>query len=96
MRSRYTAYVQRNGAYLHRSWHPSTRPSKKSLLNLADTTWTGLAIVRTEQGGEQDSTGVVEFIAYYNDAVGQAQSMHQISRFVREGGRWYYLDGVNA
>lgn len=96
MRSRYSAYVQCNGAYLHRSWHASTRPSKKSLLNLADTVWTGLDIVRTEQGGEQDSTGVVEFIAHYDDAAGQAQSMHQTSQFVREGGRWYYLDGVNG
>jgi len=24
---------------------------------------------------------------------GRAQRMHEISRFVREDGRWYYIDG---
>lgn len=92
MRSRYTAYVLCNGAYLHRSWHASTRPSKKSLMQLPTTDWQGLEILRTEQGSEQDDKGVVEFVARYREG-GEDQAMHQVSRFVREGGRWYYLDG---
>ena len=35
---------------------------------------------------------IVEFVARYR--VGnRAQRLHETSRFVREGGRWYYLDG---
>lgn len=92
MRSRYTAYVLRNGAYLHRSWHPTTRPNKKSLLQLTPTDWQGLTIVRTEQGSEQDTNGIVEFIAHYQEA-GIAQQLHETSRFVREAGKWYYVNG---
>ncbi len=25
---------------------------------------------------------------------GAPQRLHEVSRFVREGGRWYYLDGT--
>lgn len=92
MRSRYTAYVLRNGAYLHRSWHPTTRPNKKSLLQLTPTDWQGLTVVRTEQGSEQDANGIVEFIAHYQEA-GIAQQLHETSRFVREAGKWYYVNG---
>ena len=92
MRSRYSAYVLCNGAYLHRSWHASTRPNKKSLLQFSPTDWLGLRIVRTENGSESDTQGVVEFIARYL-ADGSEQALHETSRFVREGGRWYYLDG---
>ena len=92
MRSRYTAYVLRNGAYLHRSWHPTTRPNKKSLLQLTPTDWQGLTVVRTEQGSEQDANGIVEFIAHYQEA-GIAQQLHETIRFVREAGKWYYVNG---
>jgi SEC-C motif-containing protein len=92
MRSRYSAYVLRNGAYLHRSWHSSTRPNKKSLLQLPATDWLGLEIVRTELGGEQDEQGIVEFIASYRDGE-QISRLHETSRFVKENGKWYYLVG---
>lgn len=92
MRSRYSAYVMRNGAYLHRSWHSSTRPNKKGLLQLPPMDWVGLEIVRTEQGGEQDGAGIVEFIARLRDGE-QTGELHETSRFVKEGGKWYYVDG---
>lgn len=93
MRSRYSAYVLCNGAYLHRSWHSSTRPNKKSLLQLPQTDWLGLEIVRTERGGKQDSDGTVEFIARYREGE-QTGTLHETSRFVKEGGKWFYVDGV--
>jgi len=43
-------------------------------------------------GGEDDDTGVVEFRASYLTDEGIAV-LHERSRFVREGGRWFYLDG---
>lgn len=90
MRSRYCAFVQRNGAYLHRTWHSSTRPGKRGLMQMAPTEWLGLEILRTEQGTVLDDTGLVEFIARYREG-GQEQQLHETSRFVREGGRWYYV-----
>lgn len=90
MRSRYTAYVLRHADYLRATWHPSTRPAE---LDLAadDTRWLGLA-VRHHQA--QDAThATVEFVARYRVA-GRGYRLHETSRFVREDGRWYYVDGT--
>lgn len=91
MRSRYVAYVRRDGDYLYKTWASSTRPSKASLKQLAATDWQGLTVIRTERGGADDSTGVVEFIANWRDEQGNLQQMHEVSEFVREKGRWVYL-----
>lgn len=86
MRSRYTAFVLRNVAYLHETWHPSTRPKR---LELDPTTrWSGLEIL-SASGGVFDNTGMVEFRATHD----RGEHVER-SRFLREGGRWYYLDGV--
>ena len=36
---------------------------------------------------------MVEFVARLRYGGGKAQRMHEVSRFVREDGRWYYVDG---
>lgn len=91
MRSRYTAYVQSNEAYLLASWASATRPP---VLNLAEdpVKWLGLDIVGREAGAEADSEGVVEFVARYK-ASGRALKLAERSRFIREDGQWRYLDG---
>ena len=35
----------------------------------------------------------VEFVARYQAGGASAARLHEVSRFVREHGRWYYLDG---
>lgn len=94
MRSRYVAYVRRDGHYLYKTWASSTRPSKVSLKQLAATDWQGLTVIRTERGSSEDSTGVVEFIAHWRDVQGNLQEMHEVSEFVREKGRWVYLKAL--
>jgi len=90
MRSRYTAYVRRDEAYLLRTWHPSTRPAA---LGLDDTAWLGLEVLGTEAGGEGDDAGVVTFAASYEGSGGSVATLRETSRFVREDGAWLYLDG---
>jgi len=92
MRSRYTAYALGNEPYLLETWHSSTRPETLDLVR-APVQWLGLSIVRTELGGESDNEGLVEFVARCKPA-GRAQRLHEASRFVRDGGRWYYVDGT--
>lgn len=87
MRSRYSAYVLGLAAYLSLTWHPRTRPPSIDLSE--PTQWLGLKVLRTEQG---ESNAVVEFVARYK-VNGKAYKLHELSRFVREQGRWYYLDG---
>ena len=93
MRSRYSAYVLGREGYLLRTWHESTRPGTLDLRDAGTVRWLGLKIVRTEAGGPDDGRGVVEFVARYKIG-GKAHGLHETSRFVREGGQWFYLDGA--
>jgi SEC-C motif-containing protein len=90
MRSRYSAYTLGRRDYLLDTWHPSTRPPAAELAALAPVTWLGLTIVHTQAGGADDAAGAVEFVARYKPA-GRAARLHEVSRFVREAGRWLYL-----
>ena len=91
MRSRYCAFAVGDADYLSATWHPSTRPT--SLTLDPDRRWYRLDVLRTERGGPFDTEGVVEFRAYHRSADGKG-SQHEISRFVREKGRWLYVDGT--
>jgi SEC-C motif-containing protein len=88
MRSRYTAYTLGKDAYLQATWHASTRPS--GTLNEAGTKWLGLDVRRHMQNGEE---AIVEFVARYKIG-GRAHKLHEVSRFVREEGKWFYVDGT--
>lgn len=90
MRSRYSAYVRQNENYLLQSWHTSTRPAKLDLSENAPDSWLGLKIVRTEAGSANDHNGIVEFIARYK-LNGKAYRLHEVSHFIKENARWYYL-----
>jgi SEC-C motif domain protein len=89
MRSRYSAYVLKQEDFLLATWHPATRPSELDLA--ADgTKWLGLEVKRHE--ARDDNHATVEFVARYRIA-GRGHRLHELSRFVREDGRWYYRDG---
>lgn len=90
MRSRYAAYAMDRLDYVFRTWHPRTRPPE--MPDDLGLTWLGLELLRTEDGGPGDSTGVVEFRARYRNLQGE-QVLHETSRFERRGGRWVYVDG---
>lgn len=89
MRSRYTAYVRENGPYLLSTWHARTRPSR--IRFETGTRWLGLE-VRSHRVVDADHEEV-EFVARQRQSQGPALRLHERSRFVRENGRWYYVDG---
>ncbi|MDM7854746.1 YchJ family protein [Cellulomonas alba] len=93
MRSRYSAFAVGDAAYLLSSWHPRTRPATLELDD--DVTWRHLDVVRTEHGSPWDTAGTVEFTAHFASPAGRGR-LHEVSRFVREGGRWFYVDGVTS
>lgn len=90
MRSRYTAYVLGRNDYVLETWHPGTRPPDLDLDK--NQNWLGLKVLSTDQGGEKDDEGMVEFVARFKIA-GRGHRLHEISRFTRHSGRWLYLDG---
>ena len=90
MRSRYSAYVLGDIAYLLRTWHPSTRPAAIDPAAIPD--WCGLDILRTEKGQGCDDQGIVEFKATAL-LQGKVFTLHEASRFVLEAGQWLYVSG---
>jgi SEC-C motif domain protein len=90
MRSRYSAFVESEECYLRQSWHPDTRPSRVRF-DPAQR-WLGLSVKSTQHGTAGDKTGTVEFVARYKVA-GKGHRLHEISRFEKVEGLWYYLDG---
>lgn len=89
MRSRYSAFVLCNEPYLLATWHPSTRPG--SIAFDKNQKWLGLTVVAASTTGEHSAE--VEFIARSRVANAAAIRHHERSRFVREGGKWLYVDG---
>lgn len=89
MRSRYSAFVLDLRDYLLSTWHPSTRPA---LIEPPEPglKWLGLQ-VKAAQLQDADR-GTVEFVAR-SKLGGRAHRLHETSRFVRETGRWFYVDG---
>lgn len=91
MRSRYSAFALADPEYLLLTWHPTTRPRTLDLD--AEVRWTGLDVLGGTGGCLLDTEGTVEFRAHYV-AAGTFGVQHERSRFVRDAGRWQYLDGV--
>ena len=95
MRARYTSYVTGDIDFLKASSTAEVQAefdeeASRSWSRAA--TWHGLEIVRTEQGGAGDETGVVEFRALYS-ANNEFCNHHEVSQFVREADGWKFKDG---
>ena len=94
MRSRYSAFMREDAAYLLATWHPSTRPA--ALDFDVGTKWLGLEV---RDHRMTDATHAeVAFVAR-SRLGGRATRLHEQSRFVRENGadgvaRWFYVDGT--
>jgi SEC-C motif-containing protein len=95
MASRYVAYRVAAIDYLVETNDPKTRAD---IDRQAAEDWssraafTGLEIVNTLQGGPNDDTGEVEFIARYT-MKGAAHVHHERSQFRRIDGRWFFVSG---
>ncbi len=96
MRARYTAYATEHVPFLRDSAVKAIRDE----FNEEETTtwcrasrWHGLEIIRTEKGGPDDTTGVVEFRATYT-ANREFCNHHEVSTFVREMDGWKFEDGT--
>ena len=92
MRSRFAAYLLKDTDYLLQSWVSTKRPAALDLS--ADTAqWQRLQILHCSKGRAKDNKGTVEFKAYYR-LDGEEYVMHESSRFIKHGQRWFYVDGI--
>lgn len=96
MRSRYSAYVIVASQYLIDSTHISQRTnySKAEIEAWAkESHWQKLEIIDCKKGISDDSTGEVEFKAYYHDTKNTLQIHHEKSVFKKEDEDWFYVSG---
>ena len=105
MRSRYAAYTLQREDYLLDTWHISTRPVALQAVNEVPTKWLGLDVkkpvahlanaknLNDPNNIHDPNKATVEFVARFKIGGGRAERLHEISRFVREEGRWFYVDG---
>lgn len=89
MRSRYTAYALGDAEHLWRTWDPRTRPEEPYL---GEAGWDGLVVHEVVDGGREDRTGVVAFVATH----GVDGRLEERSLFTRRGGRWFYTGPVES
>lgn len=92
MRSRYTAYALGGyGDYLLETWHPDSRLGLSAQsLSMKTQNWQSLEIRNFRQ---DDNWSLIEFVASYLDSKENLLLHHELSRFVRVAGDWYYIDG---
>ena len=88
MRSRYSAFVTTNEAYLLHTWEKGHRPSNIDFdLN---TKWLGLKVKHCKAGLALDTVGWVEFVARFKIA-GKAERIEELSYFIKDGEQWLYV-----
>jgi SEC-C motif-containing protein len=87
MRSRFSAFALGLTGYLLESWHASTRPAE--LAAGSTTRWLRLEVLESSEEGDG---GRVHFRATFREGR-RFGVLEEASRFRREAGRWYYLEG---
>lgn len=92
MRSRYSAFVKDVRAYLLDTWHASERPAGIEAPE-PGLKWLGLDVRGAGSLGPDEAW--VEFVARCKVG-GRAQRIAERSRFVREGGRWFYVAAIDG
>jgi SEC-C motif-containing protein len=87
MRSRYCAYALGDSGYLRDTWHAEYRPADFEVDSRIR--WLGLEIIADSEQGDCAS---VEFEARFLCG-GRVDAIHEVSEFLRQGGRWVYTRG---
>jgi len=99
MRSRYSAYVTASVSYIVETTHPSTRKfyDPNAIKTWAiSSKWIKLEIIQTKKGKLEDQQGFVEFKATYKDPNNNTIVHHEYSRFLKEKGEWFFLEGKSV
>lgn len=95
MRARYTSYATGKIDFIEKTHAPESRGDfdrKASEKWAKDSSWNGLAILAIKDGGPEDSTGIVNFVAGFTQG-GQNYEHREIATFRKEGATWFFVDG---
>ncbi len=95
MRARFSAYAERQIDFLGDSLHPDFRDDWDRAATerwAKSSEWLSLEIRSKHEGEARDEQGTVEFVAVFKEK-GLLKRHHEISRFAKQGERWYYVEG---
>ena len=95
MRSRYCAFVMKDADYLIKTWHPDCHAAAfrdEISAGFAHTEWLGLTLFE-QATSDTENTGYVSFVARFSEQ-GKMGAIIERSRFLKENGQWYYIDGT--
>ncbi|MES3036841.1 MAG: YchJ family metal-binding protein [Bdellovibrionota bacterium] len=93
MRSRYTAFTVKDMDYVFNTTDPQSRMNfdyNTSKEWAEDSTFTGLEIIRSSDEGNK---GMVEFKAHFKDSKGESHVHHEVSKFRKQAGVWFFKEG---
>ncbi len=95
MRARYSAHVLKLVDFIVQTYHPDCQAEnqRKEIAESAKLNWIGLEVLASAQSDQNENEGFVEFSARLLDG-DKIETMHERSRFLREDGQWYYVDGT--
>ena len=95
MRARYTAYANCEVEFIMDTIAPSKKGDydKKSIKSWSKSTdWKELEIVSTTGGEENETTGTVEFKAFYREK-DATKKHHELATIIKKEDKWYFEDG---
>lgn len=95
MKARYSAFVKEEIDFIDSTHVPGTVDfNREEAAEWAkNSIWKKLEIVKTENGEPSDDNGIVEFKAFYDDQKGNQYIHHEIAKFKKMDGKWFYEDG---
>ena len=97
MRARYSAYAQKNMAFIDSSqiMLEGENFNQEDALKWAEgSEWQGMTVVATKKGTPADNTGIVEFQAHYKDKASGKELIHkETALFEKKDGNWKFKDG---
>jgi SEC-C motif-containing protein len=95
MRSRYSAYAKGEVDHILATIVPGKLSGydEKGIRDWSlKSQWHGLEILACTGGGADDKQATVEFTAHFTQN-GVRQQHHEVGRFVKQRGKWFYEDG---
>lgn len=93
MRSRYTAFATGNMDYIFETTDPQTRSSFDMQANrdwAQSSKFLNLEVIRSSEEGNK---GLVEFKATFQAGDQEPQIHHEVSKFRKQAGIWYFREG---
>lgn len=93
MRARYSAHVLGMVDFVVNTYHPSCQAESQraAIAESIHSDWQQLEVLRSAPGSHPNE-GFVHFKAYLLEDQ-QTFCLEELSRFLREDGLWYYIDG---